>query len=365
VQLTAPPPDPDLDEAVAEAFFAEGTKYELHISLPGDGRARLDANPKLPVPATLTEGDRTWPVTLRLKGTGSFRDLSGKAGLKVNFVADDPAARFHGLKRLTLDNFMQDPSMMHAHVAYWFYRHRGVPAPRHTFARVWLNGTYYGLYGVTETADEQLLKHAFPHDTHGNLYEANVSDLTNGKTDHFELEETDGLYEPLGDLHGIIDRFDAAPPDQYTSTLASIFDLPELLKMWAIELVTTNPDGYAMNANNYMLYHGEDAWHMFPWGHDQCFIWYRDVRDTSKLEGTLLLRCMAAPDCNERLDAAMLDLLPDWESGELATVVANTTALIQGDCESDPRAELACDTADVARFVATRPATIREELGPH
>ncbi len=350
--------------AAAEAFFAEGTRYDLHLSLPSSSRSSLAIDRFEWVPATLTVDARSWDVEVRLKGTGSFRDLSGKAAFKINFAETDPDARFHGLKRLTLGNMMQDSSMLHEHVAYWLYRHRGVPAPRHTYARLWVDDTYYGLYGVVETMDEQFLRRALPDDNNGNLYEANVSDFVSGKTRHFDLEEEDGLYVPYEDIDAAIALLEATPPEDYVATLRGLFHFDLLLELFAIELVTANVDGYTMFANNYMAYHGEEAWYLLPWGHDQCFEWYRDVHDYSRLDGRLVTRCVETPDCLALLDARMLDLVADWEQGAFLDMVTATTALIEADCVADPRAELACDVAHVTRFVQDRPASIREELAP-
>jgi hypothetical protein len=364
--LTAPPYQPphadDLADLAAEAFFAEGTIYDFSLSIPASSRAKLATAPFGWVPGTFRTNEGTWSVQLRLKGTTSFRDLSGKAAFKIDFTADDPLVRFHGLKRLTLNAMMQDSSMLHEHTTYWLYRHRGVPAPRHTYARVTVDGVDYGLHGVVETMDEQFLKRALTHDTHGNLYEANVSDFATGRTDHFEIEETDGLYEPYVDIDEAIAAIEAAPPEQYLATLASIFDLDQLMRMWAIEIVTTNVDGYAWFANNYMAYHGKNAWHILPWGNDQCLEWYRDVGDYSRFGGRLVIRCGETPDCHAMLDQAMLDLVDDWQSSDIVRMVTAETALIQGDCDRDPRAELPCDTAHVLRFVQERPKTIYEEL---
>lgn len=355
----APPPD-DLGDKLAAAFFAEGTLYEFHLSLPSGAGGAL-ANGEW-VEATFGSDQGERPAHVRLKGTTSFRDLSGKAAFRIDFDDVPEQSSFHGLRRLTLDNFMQDSSMLHSHVAYWLYRHRGVPAPRHTFAKLWVDGSYYGLYGVSETADEQFLHRAFPGDHHGNLYEGNVADFVEGETKRLELEESDGLYPPYEDIDAVIAAIDAASVEDYTRVLGTIFDLDLLMRMWAIELVTTNVDGYAWYANNYLAYHGEDRWYILPWGHDQCLEWYRDVTDYSKLGGHLVLRCEAAPDCRARLEAEMLDLVDDWEASDIVAITDAVTALVAPHCATDPRAELPCDIEHVGRFVRERPATIREVL---
>ena len=54
--------------------------------------------------------------------------------------------RFLGLKKLTLNNMVQDASMVHEGLAYRAFRAVGVPAPRTGYAFVRLNGSAYGVY---------------------------------------------------------------------------------------------------------------------------------------------------------------------------------------------------------------------------
>lgn len=49
---------------------------------------------------------------MRLKGSTSFEDLDGKAAFKLKFPKDSRPSAF-GLKKMTLNNMVQDPSMVH------------------------------------------------------------------------------------------------------------------------------------------------------------------------------------------------------------------------------------------------------------
>ena len=88
----------------------------------------------------LTVGDLAFgpkQVEVKLKGHGSFRPLGEKAAFKVKFAKTD---RLLGLKSLTLNNMVQDPSMLHEALGYEVLRAAGVPAPRTGFAYVRVNG---------------------------------------------------------------------------------------------------------------------------------------------------------------------------------------------------------------------------------
>lgn len=352
------------DDEDADAFYAEGTIHDIHLTLPEASRASLGLNPRVDVEGTFRSGGHSWPVGIRLKGTTTFRTLSGKAAFKVDFHHVDPEGRFHGRKRLTLNSMLQDSSMLHEHTAYWLYRARGVPAPRHTFARVWVNDEHYGLYGVVESMDEQLLDQVFPDDEDGNLYEANLADFHVGEEHKYELEEASLVVTPYTDLEALTATLAAAPPTGFLDALTATFDVDTLMRMFAVDLVSGNVDGYTQLRNNYMVYNAVNTgkWYLMPWGHDQSMQWHGHVVPYEKSVGLLVERCAADPACVARLTQDIEELLVVWEDGAFASMVSDATTLVQGECAADPRAEFACDTAHVLPFVLARPETVREDL---
>jgi hypothetical protein len=358
------PQAPAPDDPDADAFYAEGTLHDIRLTLPDTSRASLALAPRVAVDATFATGGHAWPVGVRLKGTTTFRTLDGKPAFKVDFDHTDPEGRFRGRKRLTLNSMLQDSSMLHEHVSYWLYRHRGVPAPRHTFARVWVNSAYYGIYGVVETMDEQFLDTAFPDDDDGTLYEGNLSDFEVGHERQFEVEEAADTAVPYVDLEALTATLAAAPDDGFLAALDATFDLDALLRFLAIDLVSGNVDGYSRFRNNYLVYHAVLAgrWYLVPWGHDQAMQWHRAVGPYEGMQGHLLQRCGVDPACAERLTTEIQELMVEWEDGPFIQMVSDTTSLIQRECAADPRAELPCDASHVLAFVLARPETVRAEL---
>ncbi len=112
-------------------------------------------------------------VGLSLKGHSSFRPISEKAAFKIDFAEWDDAGSLHGIRRLTLNNMVSDQSKLAEELGYALYELAGLPAARHGFACLEVNGEDYGLYGVVETMDEQFVARAF-QDPSGTLYEANA-----------------------------------------------------------------------------------------------------------------------------------------------------------------------------------------------
>ncbi len=375
------PPRADLPSAVAQPPFVEevpradaylfgDTTLDIALTLDEDAiealaDSRQEAKNAPFVPATFTLGADTYTVTLRLKGgMGSFRPYWDKPSFRIDFSGVDPDGDLHGLRWLILNNLIQDKSMLGEHLAYETYRILGLPAGRHGFARVSINGELFGLYGVVEAVEHDLLERYWPTDADGLLIEGGV-DFVPGDEEGFKTPQ-DGDQTPLYDA---VAALDAAPPDRYFATLGEWFEADQLLDVWAIELATGNPDAYVTRHNNYYVYWRPDAarWVMLPWGTDTAFLdpleWSEDW-----YEGELYLKCLAAPACEEALRGRLAKVAAWWDTGEIHALVETVAARTEADCMADPRSDGGADGCASARhrlrgFVEDRGAELEAILG--
>jgi spore coat protein CotH len=69
-------------------------------------------------------------------------DLFAKLGLLLDFDRFAAGRRFLGLAALVLDNAWQDPSFVRESVTMALFARMGQPAPRESYARLFINGTY-------------------------------------------------------------------------------------------------------------------------------------------------------------------------------------------------------------------------------
>ena len=137
-------------------------------SLRSSPRSYVDAK------LTLHEGARTfgpYAVGLKLKGQGSFRDLDGKAAFRIKVDYSVKSQELLGLKDLTLNNMVEDPSMLAEASSALMLEAVALPTPRVGYAYVRLNGADYGLYSDVETIDKVWAKRSFRSTQH--IYEAN------------------------------------------------------------------------------------------------------------------------------------------------------------------------------------------------
>ncbi|MGK0358635.1 MAG: hypothetical protein ACI9U2_000927, partial [Bradymonadia bacterium] len=184
-------------------FFHPDRLTDIHLTLPLEAIAELGREPREYVEGTLAiEDGAPIVVGIRLKGRlGSFRTLDRKSGFKVK-IDQVPGQRLNGLEKLTLNNMVQDRSMLHEWLAYTVLRDMGVAAPRTGYARVFLNDELYGVYNNLETLDEQMLDRWFVRTD--SLYEgAYGTDLFPDHLGRFEMDEGD---DERVDLQALIDR---------------------------------------------------------------------------------------------------------------------------------------------------------------
>ena len=96
-------------------------------------------------PADVTwNGQTVRNVGIRSRGLGSRS--ATKPGLRVDFDRYSSGQQFLGLKSFVLDNLTQDLSGIKETVAMRFFTRLGIPAPRETHTRLFVNGRYAGLY---------------------------------------------------------------------------------------------------------------------------------------------------------------------------------------------------------------------------
>ena len=111
-------------------------------------------------PADMTwNGQTVRNVGIRSRGLGSRS--ATKPGLRVDFDRYSSGQQFLGLKSFVLDNLTQDFSGIKETVAMRFFTRLGIPAPRETHTRLYVNGRYAGLYGLVESVDKTMMGRVF------------------------------------------------------------------------------------------------------------------------------------------------------------------------------------------------------------
>lgn len=208
-------------------------------------------------PVTFRYGDEVrTDVMIRPRGNNSRCKLKLQVAIDFNNV--DPDARFHGVRRISLDHGGWSCKMIEERVALaWMREDLGLPVQCANQARLFVNGTYYGLYTNLEHMDREFLERNFP-DPDGNLYEGHEKKTNESDPDDSDLEAF----------------WDAATAEE----LDAISDMDEIFLGWAAEAAIPARDNFWMWGWNYHLYNDPDrGWLFIPNDLDQAVPAAEDV----------------------------------------------------------------------------------------
>lgn len=370
----------------AAAIYDPGKMYVVELHLPPASRAGLDANSDKYQPGTfrLAETDDTpsgigafsapLNVKIKIKGSASRRPLSEKSAFKIKFE-ETP---FRGLRYMTLNNMVEDPSMIHETLAYTVFRGAGVPASRTGYAYVYVDGVDYGVHLNIETLDRVALEKRFAPFDGGkqHLYEGESgADVYPDQQWDFEVDEGDE--DERDDLEDLIDAVNSSGSASWADRVAAVADLQEMTRMWAVEKYIGQWDGYAGRENpelpnNYYLYSDPDGrFQIFPWGNDES--WQEAYHlPFDGHAGLMFDRCVEDDACFAIYRQAVSAVRKAVAGMGLDALALNSVALLAPwqvmEDEDSSREEweldeIAAKVDETRAFIASRPAEAAEWLG--
>lgn len=357
-------------------LFQPNTIVTVDLQLPSSSIDSLNANGSVYAPGTFTmrHGRKRygpWAVDVRLKGRwGSARGLDGKAAFKLRFP--NASQRVSGLKKLTLNNMVQDPSYITETISYELFRAMGVPAPRTGYAVVKVNGADYGLHLNVETPDKLMFSKWFPGEETKHLYEGSYGccyDWRNpDDSNHFDVDEGDPA--DRSDLAALLATLNLEG-EAWRQAAEPIVDLRTLAAMWAVELYIGHWDGYAWTVNNYYIHNTESGRiTMHPWGLDQTLGsnggW---LPYSGPGWGNLLDKCLTDVVCAEYFNEAVFATRDVAVALALDVKAATVYNSIRSLIVADSRREFDVATADWYRdatvnFLRARPASVDDWYPP-
>ena len=294
-------------EAPGSDLFERGRVRRLKIQLPPAAAAALRQNSRGYVRATLEEGNTRYEnVGLHLKGAvGSFRPLDDKPAFTLDFDRFSPGQKFHQLRKVHLNNSVEDPSYLNEKLGSELFRAAGVPAPRVAHALVDLNGRPLGLYVLKEGFTKDFLALHF-RNTDGNLYD------TGAGHDVDEALERDSGSGPddRADLQALTRAVREPDLGRRWAGLTRVLDVPRVISFMAMEVLCGHADGYCMARNNFRVYHDLDTDRIlfFPHGMDRLFI-RADLPWQPQMAGVVGRAVLEAPEGRLRYRARLEELL--------------------------------------------------------
>jgi spore coat protein H len=252
-------------------------------------------------------------VGVRSRGLGSRS--STKPGLRVDMDRYATDQTFLGLKSFVLDNLTQDASGIKETAAMRFFARLGIPAPRETHTRLYVNRQYAGLYALVESVDKAMLARVFGaigDDTQndGYLFEYNyiigspwrfeyLGSLLEPYKARFDAKTHEGRSDtmkwgPIEQLNRLVN--DTASAD-FEQIINPLLDLTKYIQYMAAQNFVAENDGFLGydGMNNFYLYRLENSdQHVFiAWDEDNAFLSPDFLINTRHDDNVLMRQAMA------------------------------------------------------------------------
>ena len=245
----------------------------IYLTIPSDSLSDIYNNPELEITHAAdfvfvhgNLSDTMTNVGFRLRGnTSRFAD---KKSFKISFNEYVSGRKYQGVKKLNLNGQHNDPTMVREKLFYHTWKAMGLPERRANFVKVYINGTYYGLYTNLEELDKLWLTRNYVNNN-GNLYKCTYpadmdylgsdpqtyKNISSGATSGgraYDLQ-TNETFDDYTDLVTLITAL-YSPQSMFQVNVEPLLIYQNMLKALAIDVATGNWDDYAYNKNNYFLY---------------------------------------------------------------------------------------------------------------
>ena len=338
-------------------------------------------------PADVTwNGQTVRNVGIRSRGLGSRSGT--KPGLRVDFDRYSTDQTFLGLKSFVLDNLVQDKSGIRETVAMRFFSRMGIPSPRETHTRLYVNGAYAGLYALVESVDKTMMGRVFGSigddvQNDGYLFEYNYvlgspwrfeyegSALDPYKA-RFDIKTNESksdatIWGPIEELVRLVNN---TATTSFEATVAPKLDLSAFVRYIAMQNFIAQNDGFNGydGMNNFYFYRLENSdQHVFiAWDEDNAFLG-SDFGITTRLSDNILTRnTLQLSGFSSQYYQVLLEAATsasDWMQAEMQRQFEMIATAMQEDTAKPyTNAEHAADRDALLTFAPARVTYVRCEV---
>jgi spore coat protein H len=372
-----------------DEFFNADVLQRIELWLNESDWAKLKANfqENTYYPADMTwNGQTVRNVGIRSRGLGSRS--ATKPGLRVDFDRYASGQQFLGLKSFVLDNLTQDHSGIKETVAMRFFTRLGIPAPRETHTRLYVNGRYAGLYALVESVDKTMMGRVFGSigddvQNDGYLFEYNYvlgspwrftyegPALAPYKA-RFDIKTNESHAESViwGPIEELVRLVNDTPASGFEQAIGPRLDLAAFVRYIAAQNFISQNDafnGYD-GMNNFYFYRLEDSTqHTFiAWDEDNAFL-AADFGITTRLDENVLTRkTLELPNFKSQYFSVLSEAAADaaeWMRAEMQRQFALIEQAMQEDTQKPySNAEFAAERDRLLAFPDARVTYVRCEV---
>jgi spore coat protein CotH len=265
----------------ADEFFDPSVLHEIRVYMHTNDwaalREKFELNDYYPAEMDWRNVSVTG-IGIRSRGSGSRSQT--KPGLRVDMNRYRNGQRFLGLNSLILDNVVQDISFVRERLSCMLFESMGLAAPRQTFARLFVNDRYWGVYSVVEEINKDFLRRRLGEDS-GWLYEYKwardyyyqyLGDEPGVYMERFEpkTRQSNPHAEAVRDFFRFINQ---SPDEEFLARIGEFINVNDYLRFVAVESYLAESDGQLGDegVNNFYVYRMA-AGNPFVW-----IAWDKDV----------------------------------------------------------------------------------------
>ena len=259
------------------------------------------------------------------------------------------------MAKLVLNNAFKDPTFLREKLMLDFLNDHGITAPRATFAKLYLNGYYWGLYSVVEDVNKTFLKDRFDNKG-GNLFKGDPKGSLQwkGPTESlyysdYELK-TNETENDWSDLVRLINALNNTPSAQLADSLDQYLNVDSWFSYWATHNLFANLDSYIGSGHNYFLYHNKDTgkFEWITWDVNEAFGNFNQGLSLPNIKTLpigyipnpanarpMMNRLWQDPVFQQRLADRICSLLPDFNNNQLDARIDVLANLIRPAVQAD------------------------------
>lgn len=293
-------------------------------------------------------------VGVRLKGNSSFNNPGQKKSMKVDLNEFVAGQDYDGIKKFNLNNLFKDPTFMREKLTMDYMRRHGMHTARCTYARVYYNNVYWGLYTLVEDVNGKFLSQHYGNNN-GNLFKGDPSgDLrwygasVSSYTSHYELDQT--TTNDWTDLVNLINTINNSPTATYYTSLEDSLFGWDFLANAAINNIFVNLDSYCGSGHNYYVYHDSTLmkWRWIPWDVNETFGVFTLGMTPTQLKTLpydyisqansrpLAVKMMADPSYHQMYVYTYCYLMDNFTNAYLDPYIDSVANVIRADVYADP-----------------------------
>ena len=266
----------------AKSLFTLGNIASVDLNMPDSTWQTITSrahDKQYHVCSVTINGERFDSVAIRTKGASSLDDVKTMNSDRYSFTLKlnkyKKGQKYHGMTKLLLNNNIWDATQMKDAVVYDMCRYIGLPAPLTNYARISLNGKYFGCYLMVEAVDKHFCKRNYS-DEKTNIYKP-----------YHNLAYTGDDLKLYGDISNFAKvNGDEASMQRVVAALKSVeegkgieehVDVESVMKYMALQTIVVNYDCMTgKNVQNYYLRESDGKISLIPWDYNLAWGGYPD-----------------------------------------------------------------------------------------